>query len=391
MSHYLGVVFAQLTDIHVGEGLNPQEAVRNLQWALQEINGFTPKPSLVLVTADLVCAGRANELEIYAKTVANSSVPLYALPANHDLWGEKDTAAWERLVGPLRQSVVIDGLHFILWDDIQRRQDGKGWKAMLSPVQCQWLKHSLREANGRPVIVAQHCPPLHVDGYYHDAWQDSNADELLELLSPHKVLAIVTGHWHRNGEWVARGVRIINTGALCGWQWNAIPPHWCFPTRPGYRLFHWDGESLRTFWRDGSYWQTPAPQVQVTIVRIGDAHTGGPRPQVHPILVSAPATIHVAVFTTGKEISGVEWSLCENNWRPMQRVYSGIWSEWVASVDPAEFRGVGMRVLYVRAITNRPAAYDAVPVKIATRECSFLGVAAIAGREMVYELFYPPR
>ena len=59
--------FAQITDLHVGgQGFNPQEADCNLQWALEEIGGLRPRPALVLVTADLVCNGTADELRQYS-------------------------------------------------------------------------------------------------------------------------------------------------------------------------------------------------------------------------------------------------------------------------------------------------------------------------------------
>jgi 3',5'-cyclic AMP phosphodiesterase CpdA len=315
---------------------------------------------------------------------------LYALPANHDLWGEKGTEAWERLVGPLRQKVNAGPLTFVLWDDIQRREDGKGWKAMLKPAQREWLERALKESRDG-VVVAQHCPPLPVNGAYHDQWRDSNADDLLDLLAQHEVLALVSGHWHRNGEWTARGVRVINTGALCGWQYNAIPPYMSFPTRPGYRLFHWDGDHLRSFWRDGSYWTAPAPAAQVTVTHIGPAHTGGPRPQVRPVHVMAPARVSVSACARRGEVAGVEWSLSEGKWRPMRRVFQGPWSEWEDVLDPSESRAIGGQVLVARALTSKPVAYDAVPVQLAERECSAEQLSVFAGREIVYELFYPVR
>jgi 3',5'-cyclic AMP phosphodiesterase CpdA len=88
-----GFYFAQLTDVHVGEGLNPKEAARNLRWALDELETLIPKPELILVTADLVCAGKASELSEYAEIVKGHSIPSFALPANHDLWGEADEKA----------------------------------------------------------------------------------------------------------------------------------------------------------------------------------------------------------------------------------------------------------------------------------------------------------
>jgi 3',5'-cyclic AMP phosphodiesterase CpdA len=50
--------FAQLTDIHIGQGLNPTEAAANLAWALAELEAYSPEPEMILATADLVCAGK---------------------------------------------------------------------------------------------------------------------------------------------------------------------------------------------------------------------------------------------------------------------------------------------------------------------------------------------
>ncbi len=236
----------------MGQSLNPVEAATNLRWALQELELFSPKPELVLATGDLVCAGKRAELQEYSELVQGCSIPIYALPANHDLWGEPDERVWTEIIGPMRQSIVTNDLHFLIWNETQRGE-GDSWVAELREEQHEWFEAELGKTSGKPIIVAQHCPPLPVNGSYHDRWNNSNVDELLDLLSQHNTLVMITGHWHRNSQWMARGVRVVNTGELCGWQWNGTPPHYCFPVRPGYRLFYFDGHVLRTFWRDGSY------------------------------------------------------------------------------------------------------------------------------------------
>jgi 3',5'-cyclic-AMP phosphodiesterase len=386
-----GFYFAQLTDVHLGEGLNPREARRNLRWALEEITSLSPRPELILVTGDLVCAGRGSELREYAELIADCPLPAYALPANHDLWGEADEGAWLDIVGPLRQSVEVCGVHILMWNDIQRQPDG-GWHAGLAEEQRAWLSRKMDCVSGGPLLLAQHCPILRTGDDYHDQWSASNAPELLDLLARHDVLAMLTGHWHRNAEWTENGIRIINSGALCGWQYNETPPHFCFPTRPGYRLFHFDGETLRTFWRDGSYWDTDAPSVQVAARDIGGAHTGGPRPQVRTLDVFGRSQLTALAYADEGTVDRVEWSLVRNDWRPMVRTFDGIWSEWTAEIDPLEFRTIGEHVCAVRAETTaQHKAYDAVPVRLTERECAApTSCPARAGRETVFDLFYAP-
>jgi len=54
MSNANPLIFAQITDIHIGGGLNPREAAHNLRWALEEIEQLRPQPACTLATADLV-------------------------------------------------------------------------------------------------------------------------------------------------------------------------------------------------------------------------------------------------------------------------------------------------------------------------------------------------
>jgi hypothetical protein len=384
------VYFAQITDAHVGsEGLNPQEAACNLRWALAEIAAFRPAVEAGLVTADLVCAGRRAELAEWGALVAGAKVPLHALPANHDLWGEPDGAAWRDLIGPLRQRVDLGGLAILLWDDLLRTSDG-GWQARLGDEQSEWLAAELAAATGS-VIVAHHAPILPIGDTFHDTWAGSNAPDALALFQGHGVIATITGHWHRNGEWFAEGLRVINSGSLAGWQWNGIPPHWCFPTRPGYRLFCHDGGALRTCWREGSYWQTPAPEVQVALEWIGPAHTGGPRPQVRAPLVSGQARLVAKAFALGSAVERVEWSPRRGEWRPMQRVFHGLWSEWEAELAANEFRPGGPYPLAVRAAAGNHEAYDGVPVITSERDSgASFAPAALPGVDQVWEMFYPP-
>jgi len=386
-----GLLLAQLTDLHVGgKGLNALDADKNLRWAMSELGALDPAPDCALLTADLVCGGAREELEQCAELLRDFPVPWYALPANHDLWGEDDASAWEALIGPRRQSVDLAGLRVILLDDVQRKPEG-GWWAHPEDAALAWLEEQLSTTD-LPCLVAHHVPILPVGDDYHDQWAGSNASEVLALLTQRNVVATVTGHWHRNGEWDADGVRVINTGALAGWNWTGTPPHYCFPVRPGYRLLHYDGAQLRSFWREGSYWTGPAPDRQVTLEWIGPAHTGGPRPQVHPAEVSARVTLKANAYAPNDEIASVEWSVTHKEWAPMTRVFSGVWSEWEAELDPAALRPAGELICCVRARTaDGKEAFDEVPVRFGQRDSSAMNtLPAYPLAETLFELFYCP-
>lgn len=384
------LLFAQLTDLHVGgAGLNITEADHNLRWALGELEQLTPAPHCAVLTADLVCGGKRAELERFRQIVAEVRLPWYALPANHDLWGEQDATAWEEVIGPRRQSVDLPGLRIVLWDEMRRTPEG-GWVARADHESLAWLDRQLGEAAGA-CVTALHTPILPLGDSFHDRWEGSNAAEVLGVLRERGVLAVLSGHWHRNGEWDAAGVRVINTGALCGWQWTGTPPHYCFPVRPGYRLLHYDGR-LRSFWREGSYFRMPAPVCQVTLQWVGGAHTGGPRPQVHPCQVSAPCRLVAQAFALGEPVELVEYSLVHRNWQPMQCTFDGPWSDWEATVDPTTLRQAGELVCCIRATTaSGHQACDEVPLSFGQRDCAAATPAPayqLAGQ--LFELFYCP-
>ncbi len=392
MSHDEPVYFAQITDAHVGpRAMNPREAEWNLRWALDEIAALSPRPQAIIATADLVNAGTREELEAYCRIASGSAVPIYALPANHDLWGEEDESAWLELIGPLRQRVELGPLVILLWGDILRA-DGGRWKARLGEEQHRWLERELDASAGRPVVVAHHAPLLPIGDDFHDTWAGSNARQAIDLFLRHSVLATITGHWHRVGEWNALGLRVINTGALAGWQWIGTPPHWAFPVRPGYRLLRYAAGELRSFWRDGSYWMSPPPAAQVHLEWLGEAHTGGPRPQVRPPTVSGPVTVTAKSFALGGRVEAVEFSVARGHWEPMRRVFDDVWSEWQADFQPRRLRPGGPYPLCVRAVVGgKPVAYDCVPVFIGERDAGlYLPQAAVPGTEQLWTLFYPP-
>lgn len=388
MANPAGLTFAQITDIHVGNNtINGEAAKSHLVTALAEIANLPQLPRCILATADLVCSGRRDELEEFAEIAATSALPIHALPANHDLWGQEADEAWRDLIGPVRQSIDLDDLRLVLFQDVQRKPGG-GWHATVTDGQMAWLDRQLSDWPAGQTAVAFHAPILEEAGDYHDNWRGSNASEFLDLLRRHRVLSTITGHWHRVNEWCVGGVRLINTGSLVGWQWTGIPPYHAFPVRAGYSLFHYHNGCLRWFWREITHMER-RPATQVNLVNVGPVHTGGPRPQVRTPEVFTRVTLRAQSCTLDACVEGVEWSLVPGVWQPMTRTFDGIWQDWEAELDPRVFRA-GEHVLTVRSISDgRPSAYDAVPVRLAEGRSPPLA-SAQAGRESVFELFYVP-
>ena len=229
--------FAQLTDIHIGSIVLPEGVKLNLQWALNELHSFSPRPEILLCTGDCVCNGLRAELEEFKSLMADSEIPYAALPANHDLWGEADDSVWQELIGPMRKSAVAGNFKFLLWNDIKRINGV--WTNEFTAEDRAWLTAELEDAKkrGLHVIAGVHNPPDLRKNYTSNCsrWHNTDVEQLFELLSAYGVKALISGDYHVSDRWTIRGVESINTASLSGFIWNGVEN---FPVKPGYRLFH---------------------------------------------------------------------------------------------------------------------------------------------------------
>ena len=385
--------FVQFTDIHIGTIVIPEIVELNLQWALNEVNCFDPAPGIILCTGDCVCNGTRGELERFKELMASSKIPFAALPANHDLWGEKDNSVWEELIGPIRTSTIAGNFKFLLWNDIKRV--GNSWSSEFTDDDRFWLENELEDAKKRNLhVVAGIHNPADFRGKYISSctrWSNEDTEKLFDLLAGYGVKALISGDYHVSDRWESRGLLNINTASLSGFIWNGMNN---FPVKPGYRIFNWDGENLRTFWREGSYWTLPPVQTsetkkcisfptptykeyngmlwqsmyyenaQISLNSIGGIWTGGPRPIVRPMYIFDKTILQAQTFSQHLEIESVSWSLNENDWHPMHKVWNGIWDEWEADFDPDDFRN-GEYLCRVRAEIKGGCDaifMDAVPV-----------------------------
>ena len=394
--------FAQMTDLHVGQPHWRNElAERHLAEALREMAALDPRPAFVLATADIVSAGSKAELRRYLDITRSFPIPVWHQAANHDLWGDaSEPDGWDAMMGPRRHCFDHAGVRFVLVHEYKRRPDGS-WHAHMSPDDMAWLREQLADWGTRPVVVAQHSPILRVGDTYMDMWANSNADDYLAVLAEHNVLAIITGHWHRNLAWTIgpaggpQSIRLWSTSSVMGQQWTGYPPHYFFATRSGYRLFHLADGGLRTFWRE-LYAQ---PQVQLPWV--GPAYTQGPHPQVRVPIVHGRVTLGAQACALGGRIESVEWALCAETpaegyktewrvldaWKPMARTFDALWSDWGAELDPAGIEpGDYVVALRARAADGK-VAVEGTPITVRPDPAA---PPAVPGHEQVFALFYPP-
>lgn len=175
----------------------------------------------VVATGDLTNNGTDPELAALAGALARSSVPVHAVPGNHDHHGAEEdlaggrTLPWERHVGPRWFSFDHGGVHFAAID----------WFTHLlgvdREVQDAWLAADLAAvAPGTPVVLLTH---------------DQMSSEFYRSL-PQRPIASFSGHWHTTRVADAEGTRHYNTGTATFGGLDYSPAH--------YRVCTWDGTRL---------------------------------------------------------------------------------------------------------------------------------------------------
>ena len=246
------LIVAQITDTHIKArgslAYGRVDTAAFLKASVAHINALDPLPDAVILTGDVVDAGKAEEYELASELLAPLRPPLLPLPGNHDRRDPFRTAFSNRVALPTdgHLSYVDDRfpLRLVMLDDTV---PGKPY-GDFTPAHADWLDNSLSAAREKATLVAMHHPPF-VTGIEHmDVQNCQGAARLAEVLTAHpQVLALACGHVHRNILTSFAG----KPASICPSQAHAVS----LALNPGApSSFHMDPPSLHLHrWReDGS-------------------------------------------------------------------------------------------------------------------------------------------
>lgn len=236
---------AQITDLHLEPGPEIDgNAIETVARVVAHLNGFVPRPDLVVVTGDLVAREEAGHYQALAGVLGGLEMPCYVIPGNHD----------DRSL--LREAFAAAGyfpdsgefLHYTVEDfelrlvALDTHDPGKAG-GLLCPARLDWLSRRLAEAPDRPTLIAMHHPPFETGIADFDNIGLSGRTEFGEIVSRNaQVQAIACGHVHRAiaTSWCGALVTVtpstgyqyaLRLGELRGFKRVAEPP--------ACRLFRW--------------------------------------------------------------------------------------------------------------------------------------------------------
>lgn len=200
------LLIAQISDAHVGTGRDfldgRIDTTRSLERAVQHLLALDPSPDVVLFTGDMAEFGRPRDYATIAAALAPLSMPVLAVPGNHD-----DPLA-ARAALPACMPVDVDapagtcclhvrqgGLHLVGLDTVVPGQS----HGEIGEAQLQWLGRCLERCRDEPVLVFMHHPPIAVGIVAMDDCRLlEGAEALAALIRRHgAVQGVLCGHLHR--------------------------------------------------------------------------------------------------------------------------------------------------------------------------------------------------
>lgn len=213
------IKFVQVTDVHYAS--NNKFSQEILENAVDEINSLKDV-SFVVFTGDNINRPKREDLVGFVRTANKLEVPYYLAFGDHDVYKAGGLSKVEYLktvkmhnwfYKPLKPNYVVKkkGFVFIVLDGAKEVIPGS--IGYYKENTLEWLDKQLSKYKRHPVVILQHyplLPPKELKS--HRVYQ---AEKYFEVLDKHKnVIAIVSGHYHMNGEKMQNGVYHISTPSL---------------------------------------------------------------------------------------------------------------------------------------------------------------------------------
>jgi 3',5'-cyclic AMP phosphodiesterase CpdA len=196
------VLIAQISDLHIkppGElAYRRVDTAAALTRCVTELNRFTPRPDLVVISGDLVDRPSREAYDHLVRLLAPLQIAFAAIPGNHDDRGQMRGALPSRgnapATGALNSAHQVGAVDVLLIDStVPGAAHG-----MLDAATLAWLDAALAASATRPALLFLHHPPFATGIAHMDVQNLHNAGELAALLRRHpRARLVAAGHVHR--------------------------------------------------------------------------------------------------------------------------------------------------------------------------------------------------
>ncbi len=196
------MLIAQLSDMHLrSEGQLLYDRIDTgayFERAIAHVLKLDPAPDVVLLTGDLVEAGRPEEYARLRRLIAPLPMPVYVIPGNHDARDALRAAfadkAYFPVTGFLQYAVEEGPVRLIALDTLV---EGKS-HGELCAERLAWLEARLAKSD-KPAVLFMHHPPFDTGISPFDRHKlNVGGERLAEIVKRHPQVERVTcGHVHR--------------------------------------------------------------------------------------------------------------------------------------------------------------------------------------------------
>lgn len=213
--------FVQISDTHWGS----RDGASLTKQVVELINELPFKVECVVHTGDITADQALNSGTIGEglAEMAKLRTPVFYVPGNHDIcWTnvEPTVSVFTNRFGPLLAATNICGVSFLFTfvEPVVAKYRVEGYYPE------RWLTGKLDDPANKQAIVFMHTPPVrdfHNNAFF-DVWPEESRTKWIQLLDRSNVVAVVTGHFHRDElHWAGRVPVFV--GAPIARYWGRQP------------------------------------------------------------------------------------------------------------------------------------------------------------------------
>lgn len=217
------IKFVQITDAHIDS--NSAYSQNVLKSAIEDINALEGV-SFVVFTGDNINSPSPENLKAFVTIVEKLKVPYYVALGNHDVYKSQgmskvryyEILKQDNLLFPQRTpnyEFKKNGFVFLVVDGAKEVIPGS--IGYYRKDTLKWLDTKLTKNEKKSVVIFQHFPVEYPEGdegrlRTHKTYRVEDYKAVLN--KHHNVLAIISGHFHVNGETMKDGVYHISSPSL---------------------------------------------------------------------------------------------------------------------------------------------------------------------------------